>query len=400
MTQNKSVYAKSESYQLFRGWVALQQITIGSVNERVWKYYDSGPKEATPLVCIPGASGTADVFYRQMISLCPRGYRVISVQFDAYDTHQAWCKGFDRFLDKIAVNKVHLLGTSLGGYLAQCYAQYRAARVESMVLNNGFCDTQYFHDHAPCAAMFAIMPEFMLKRIILGNFPTSTLEVEVANSVDFMVEQLEVLTQSELAGRLTLNCTLGPLKPGSVTLSQEHITIIDTLDDVALTENLREEVYKFYPDARVAHLKTGGNFPYLSRADEFNMHLQVHLRRHGLPILTDNPTTIPPLPNKLEVRKSTSVNQAIFSSKKDPPLKNENQDSTTAKISPQTSPQTSPKIDDAMQTRSTTTTTAAETTSDSPDDANNNKNATIENNATTTHPDTATTNGIDAHTEL
>lgn len=69
MTTVKSVYGKSENYQLFRSWVALQQISIGSVNERVWKYYDFGPKEATPLVCIPGASGTADVFYRQMVRL-------------------------------------------------------------------------------------------------------------------------------------------------------------------------------------------------------------------------------------------------------------------------------------------------------------------------------------------
>lgn len=373
MAQNKSVYSKSESYQLFRGWVALQQITIGSVNERVWKYYDSGPKEATPLVCIPGASGTADVFYRQMISLCPRGYRVISVQFDAYDTHQAWCKGFDRFLDKIAINKIHLLGTSLGGYLAQCYAQYRAARVESLILNNTFCDTQYFHDHAPCAAMFSIMPEFMLKRIILGNFPTTTLEMEVANSVDFMVEQLEVLTQSELAGRLTLNCTLGPLKPGSVTLSQDNITIIDCMDDVALTESQREEVYKFYPDARVAHLKTGGNFPYLSRADEFNMHIQVHLRRHNLPIQTDNPTIIPPLiQDKSEARKSTIIQTKAPPPKKEsPPPKENNSKDNTKEIT-----------DKANDTK-------PEVSVDSPDDAN--KNATIENNITDTP------NHTDAH---
>jgi len=270
--------------------VALQQISIGSVNERIWKYYDFGPKEATPLVCIPGASGTADVFYRQIISLCPKGYRIISVQFDAYDTHQAWCKGLDRFLDKIAVNKVHLFGTSLGGYLAQCYAQFRPARVESLILNNAFCDTQYYTDNAPCAAMFSVMPEFMLKRIVLSNFPATSLETEIANSVDFMVEQLETLTQSELAGRLTLNCAPGTLKPGSVILSSEHITILDTIDDVALPENLREEVYKFYPDARVAHLKSGGNFPYLSRADEVNMHIQIHLRRHGLPVQPDSPT--------------------------------------------------------------------------------------------------------------
>ncbi len=75
--------------------------------------------------------------------------------------------------------------------------------------------------------MFSVMPEFMLKRIILSNFPTANLEAEIANSVDFMVEQLEAMTQSELAGRLTLNCVLGPVKPGAVTLSPDHITIID-----------------------------------------------------------------------------------------------------------------------------------------------------------------------------
>jgi len=198
----------------------------------------------------------------------------------------------DRFLDKIAVNKVHLFGTSLGGYLAQCYAAFRPARVESLILNNAFCDTQYFTDNAPCAAMFSVMPEFMLKRIVLSNFPTTTMETEIANSVDFMVEQLETLVQSELAGRLTLNCAPGNIKPGSVVVPSEHITILDTIDDVALPENLREEVYKLYPDARVAHLKSGGNFPYLSRADEVNMHLQIHLRRHGLPIQPDSPTQI------------------------------------------------------------------------------------------------------------
>lgn len=75
--------------------------------------------------------------------------------------------------------------------------------------------------------MFSVMPEFMLKRIVLSNFPTTNLETEIANSVDFMVEQLETLTQSELAGRLTLNCAPGTLKPGSVTLASEHITILD-----------------------------------------------------------------------------------------------------------------------------------------------------------------------------
>lgn len=31
-----------------------------------------------------------------------------------------------------------------------------------------------------------------------------------------------------------------------------------------------------YPGARRAYLKNGGDFPFLSRPDEVNLHLQVH----------------------------------------------------------------------------------------------------------------------------
>jgi len=223
------------------------------------------------------------LFNRQMISLCPKGYRIISVQFAPYDTHEGFCKGLERFLDKLGVTQVHIFGTALGGYLAQCFAQYRPTRVLSLILNNTFVDTQYFYDNAPCAAMFSLMPEFMLKRIILANFPVNNMEADIANSVDFMVEQLESLSQPELASRLTLNCTLGFLRPNEVQLEQSNITIMDTLDDIALPEKVREEVYKFYPNARQAQLRDGGNFAYLSRADEINMHIQVHLRKHGIP---------------------------------------------------------------------------------------------------------------------
>lgn len=54
-------------------------------------------------------------------------------------------------------------------------------------------------------------------------------------------------------------------------------------DDNALTWKVREETYKCYPTARRAHLKTGGNFPYLSRPDEVNVFLQVSFVRNFYP---------------------------------------------------------------------------------------------------------------------
>ena len=46
-------------------------------------------------------------------------------------------------------------------------------------------------------------------------------------------------------------------------------------DECALSQSVKDEMYKCYPDAKRAHLKDGGNFPYLSRAAEVNVYIQV-----------------------------------------------------------------------------------------------------------------------------
>lgn len=84
---------------------------------------------------------------------------------------------------------------------------------------------------------------------------------------------MESLTQPELASRLTMNCVNCYVQPQKIC--HLPITIIDVFDEYALSNSVREEVYKCYPNAKLAHLKSGGNFPYLSRAAEVNLHLQV-----------------------------------------------------------------------------------------------------------------------------
>lgn len=85
---------------------------------------------------------------------------------------------------------------------------------------------------------------------------------------------MDSLSQQDLASRLTMNCTNSSVNKSDV----EHVcvvTIIDVFDEYALSSPVREDVYKCYPDAKLAHLKTGGNFPYLSRSEEVNLYLQV-----------------------------------------------------------------------------------------------------------------------------
>ena len=51
--------------------------------------------------------------------------------------------------------------------------------------------------------------------------------------------------------------------------------IWQVFDESALSQRCKEEMYKCYPDAKRAHLKSGGNFPYLSRSSEVDLMVQV-----------------------------------------------------------------------------------------------------------------------------
>lgn len=53
------------------------------------------------------------------------------------------------------------------------------------------------------------------------------------------------------------------------------VLLCQVFDESALSTRCKEEMYKCYPEAKRAHLKSGGNFPYLSRSEDVNTHLEV-----------------------------------------------------------------------------------------------------------------------------
>ena len=118
--------------------------------------------------------------------------------------------------------KVHLCGASLGGFLAQKFAEctYKSPRVHSLILCNSFSDTSIFNQtwaanrsfqlhvsfdstvlsHLLCRTYsilnnallhsFWLMPAFMLKKIVLGNFAKGPVDPKMADAIDFMVDRV------------------------------------------------------------------------------------------------------------------------------------------------------------------------------------------------------------------
>jgi len=268
----------SAEYKSFRASVPLKTIGVGNVG-KTWKVYDTGAGQASgsPLVCLPPTGGTADVFYKQCLALSGHGYRVLSVEYPPYWNLHDWCVGFRDLLDHLNLEKVHILGASLGGFLGQKFAEFTRScpRVASLILCNSFTDTGIFK-HADDASTFWAMPTLILKSLIMRGLEVNTKDQDILDASCFILERLDTLGQEELASRLTLACAPAHVEPQNV--NDLMVTIIDVFDDCSLTQAVREETYKYYPAAKLGHLKSGGNFPYLSRSEDVNLYICIHLR--------------------------------------------------------------------------------------------------------------------------
>jgi len=145
----------TNEYQTFRSNVPLKKVVVDEDTTKEWTLYDSGPRtERSPLICLPPVSGTADIFFKQMIELCEKGYRIIALEYPTYWTLREFISGFTKLLDHLHLDKVHLFGASLGGFLAQKFAESTSLcpRVESLFLCNSFSDTSIFN-HTDSAVM-------------------------------------------------------------------------------------------------------------------------------------------------------------------------------------------------------------------------------------------------------
>uniref|UniRef100_A0A2K5NWZ9 SPG21 abhydrolase domain containing, maspardin n=5 Tax=Cercopithecidae TaxID=9527 RepID=A0A2K5NWZ9_CERAT len=97
----------SPDYNWFRGTVPLKKIIVDDDDSKIWSLYDAGPRSIRcPLIFLPPVSGTADVFFRQILALTGWGYRVIALQYPVYWDHLEFCDGFRKLLDHLQLDKL------------------------------------------------------------------------------------------------------------------------------------------------------------------------------------------------------------------------------------------------------------------------------------------------------
>ena len=270
------VYAKVDpdavaSLQDFRQAHPPQVIEVDGV---AWEYVTFGEGEET-ILFLHGMTGAYDIWWRVMEELQSE-YRVISVTYPAVDSLEEMAAGALAILDVEGVDKVNIVGTSLGGY----FAQYLMARHPDRILRAVFANTfppneLILEKNGTIGALIPFLPEWLVIDVLRGSFAEAVYPAS-GNDELTLAFLLEIsygrMSRAQVAGRYR-GVVEKFVVPDPVALGIP-VMIIEADNDPLVEEVLRERLKETYPSAVVHTMSGVGHFPYLKFPEEYAQFLR------------------------------------------------------------------------------------------------------------------------------
>jgi pimeloyl-ACP methyl ester carboxylesterase len=249
------------------------------IGGREWGYVEAGDTGPT-LLLIPGTLGRGDIFWQQIEALRDRA-RIVAVTYPASGGVTEWAGDLAELCGRIGLGRVTVLGSSLGGYLAQYFAAGYLHIVERLIAANTL--------HS--AAGVAARPPYSSD---LDNAPIEELRAGFGRGLgawrDAHPEQAELvdLLMAEVGGRIPeaeLRARLNALKQGPelppLGLPRDRIATIESADDPLIPPPMREAVRARLKPSASYRFQWGGHFPYVTRPGLYAALIEEQL---GLPI--------------------------------------------------------------------------------------------------------------------
>lgn len=246
------------------------------LNGREWGLIDldgSGPA----LLLIPGTLGRADIFWQQMAALKGR-VRILSVSYPDSGGVEEWAGDLIALISDRDIEKVTVLGSSLGGYLAQYIAAVHPDRVERLIAANTLYDTVPAKRNPPYSSDLDLAPIEELRNGFgrgLGAWADS--HPEQAELVELLLQEVGGrIPELELRNRLK-GIKNAPVLPASMVSPANTVTI-EAADDPLIPQFMRDEVRAVLTPAVSYHFESGGHFPYLARPELYTAILEEQLQ--------------------------------------------------------------------------------------------------------------------------
>jgi len=248
---------------------------------RRWGVIDTGGAGPV-LLMLPGTLGRADVFFAQIEALAPR-VRVIAVSHPAGGGLRDWVGDLVALMDHKGVAQAAVLGSSLGGYMAQALAGWHPGRVSHLFAAHTLPTAEGIAIRPPYSAdLWAAPIETLRAGFAAGLGAWGQAHPDQAGLVSLLMAEVNGrIPEAELRARLDALKTAPALPP--CPLPPEAVTVIDSADDPLIPPAWREGVRARLAPGAAFQFRWGGHFPYLCRPDLYSALIAARL---GLAPLT------------------------------------------------------------------------------------------------------------------
>lgn len=258
----------------FRRRIAPKRFNSGRIT---WHYHDVGTGENV-IVFLHGMGGSGDIWFQQIEALKER-FRCIAVTYPPLPNLDLLRFGILGILEKENISRAHLVGSSMGGYLAQFLAAKDPTRIRKVILGNTFPPNNVIPRRARMGVRYLPwVPEWAIMAGMRRNarrvlFPAAG-DSELVDA--YLYEQTcGFMRKPDVIARCACLCQAFTA-PRLDKLGIPAL-IIEADNDPMVDVGLREMLKAAYPFAAVKTFNRAGHFPYLNRPEEYTEALEEFL---------------------------------------------------------------------------------------------------------------------------
>jgi maspardin len=249
--------------------------------------YQAGGQGKQAIVFLPGGLGLAEAWF-PMFAAFDQNYRTLAVTYSPVSTMKELTDGIAAVLEAEGIRKTHVLGTSMGGMLAQCFVRQYPDKVDRLILANTAAPDKANADHLEQHNRHALKYPMWLIRWAsvrsldkhMAAIPPKEREFWKAYFKESIYTQWD---RESIArqGQCTVDYARNyEFKPGELVGMEDRILIIDSDDDLAISPELGEALHDLYPGAHLHTFHNAGHIPLITRHEEFVTLIRKFLQRN------------------------------------------------------------------------------------------------------------------------
>jgi pimeloyl-ACP methyl ester carboxylesterase len=263
-----------EAFFHFREQYAPSHLNVEGV---CWEYLAVGEGRQA-LLLLHGMAGAYDIWWQQIEAFKDR-YRVVSVTYPDLDRLEDLAEGLSAILDHEGSLAVNVVGTSLGGYLAQYYVGDAPERIERAVFANTFPPNDVIQRRTGwIEPFFPIVPAGWIAFLSRVNTRLNLYPASGGSELlrAYLLES-SVGAMDKQAFIARYRCVVEHFPAPDMEALGIPLMIIEVEEDPLISEHLQQRMRSIYPTGVVCTMRALGHFPYLSAPGRYNNLLATFL---------------------------------------------------------------------------------------------------------------------------